>query len=151
MQLNELNAKDAEIIALLKANARLTWSEIGEKVGLSRTAAKNRVKALEESGIIKGYHAVIDPLASPEMMPFVINLETKPENFDEARAYFANAEDTIMLIQTTGRCHLLAICVARDGTAMRNWINSAYRTLPGIETINVHSVLEMIKGRIIPE
>ena len=72
-------------------------------------------------------------------------------NFDEARAYFANAEDTIMLIQTTGRCHLLAICVARDGTAMRNWVNSAYRTLPGIESINVHSVLEMIKGRIIPE
>jgi len=151
MQLNELDAKDTQIIEVLKENARLTWSEIGEKVGLSRTAVKNRVTALEQAGIIKGYHAVIDPLAHPEMVPFVINIETNPENFEEARAYFANAEETVTLIQTTGRCHLLAICLAPDVLSMRNRITNVYRSLPGILSVNSHSILEVIKGRIIPE
>lgn len=122
MQSDGLDPKDIEIIELLKNNARLTYSEIGEKVGLSRTAIKNRVSAMEKAGIIKGYHASIESFASPTMMSFVVNLETKPEHFDEAKAYFQQAEETKTLIQTSGRCHLLAICVASDVPAMRNWI-----------------------------
>lgn len=149
MQSDGLDPKDIEIIELLKNNARLTYSEIGEKVGLSRTAIKNRVSAMEKAGIIKGYHASIEPFASPTMMSFVVNLETKPEHFDEAKAYFQQAEETKTLIQTSGRCHLLAICVASDVPAMRNWINAVYRSVPGIVSINAHSILDVAKGSII--
>ena len=44
--------KDQAIIRLLTDNARLTYSQLGEAVGLSRTAAKNRVTALEQAGVI---------------------------------------------------------------------------------------------------
>ena len=50
--LKNLDEKDNQIIALLLENARLTYSEIGEQIGLSRVAVKNRVKLLEEQGII---------------------------------------------------------------------------------------------------
>lgn len=151
MQTEDMDQKDQMILSLLKENARLTYSQIAEKVGLSRTAIKNRVSALEQSGIIKGYHAFIDPFASTGRMLFVINIETKPEHFDHAKAYFEQAEETITLIQTSGRCHLLIICTAKDLPAMRTRLNDIYRTLPGIVSINAHSILEVIKGNILPD
>ena len=57
MQYNGLDEKDNEIIRLLCENARLSYSEIGERIQLSRTAVKTRVSDLEEMGIILGYHA----------------------------------------------------------------------------------------------
>ncbi len=83
MEINGLDVKDNQIVALLQQNARLTCSEIGEKVGLSRTAVKNRMTALEKFGIIKGYTAIVDPHSSPEMMTFISTVETEPGAYDQ--------------------------------------------------------------------
>lgn len=151
MQSDELDPRDVEILELLKNNARLTYSQLGERVGLSRTAVKNRISAMEKAGIIRGYHARIEPFASPAMMSFIVTLETKPEHFAEAKAYFQRAEETKTLIQTSGRCQMIAICAAKDVPAMRSWINAVYRDVRGIVSINAHSVLDVAKGSIIAD
>lgn len=151
MQINGLDEKDNQIIHLLRHNARMSYSELGEQVGLSRTAVKTRISALENSGIIKGYQAVIDPLEPTGMTTFVVNIETKPEHFDEAKALFAQAPETVTLVQTTGGCHLLAICVSENIQTMRTFVNMVYRTAPGILSIKANSVLDVIKGSVIPE
>ena len=107
MYINGIDEKDNEIINLLLKDARMSYSDIGEKVGLSRTAVKNRVAVLEKNGIIGGYRAVINPQESPEMMTFIVNIETKAEHFDEAKQLFAEREETVTLIQTTGNCPIL--------------------------------------------
>ena len=58
MKINGLDEKDNLIVSLLMKNARMSFTDIGEEVGLTRVAVKNRVKALEEKGVIKGYHAM---------------------------------------------------------------------------------------------
>lgn len=152
MHINGIDEKDNEIINLLLKNARMSYSDIGEKIGLSRTAVKNRVATLEKNGIIGGYRAVINPQESPEMMTFIVNIETNPEHFDNAKQVFAEAPETVTLIQTTGRnSHLVAICVAEDVKTMRNFVNHIYRTVNGILSINANSVLDVVKGSIIPE
>ena len=65
MQIAGLDDIDNRIIDLLLKNGRASYSEIGAAVGLSRTAAKNRIRALEASGIIRGYQAILDPQAAP--------------------------------------------------------------------------------------
>lgn len=149
--MNELDNKDVAIVQLLRKNARLSYSEIGEQVGLSRTAVKTRVTALENSGVIKGYKACIDPFANTTMMPFIVNIETKPEHFEDTKAFFAEAAETITVIQTTGGCHIMAICVAKDLPTMREYLNNIYKYRPGIVSIKANSVLEVIKGSIIPD
>ena len=151
MHLSGIDEKDNEIISLLLKDARMSYSDIGKKVGLSRTAVKNRISTLEKNGIIGGYRAVINPQESPEMMTFIVNIETSPEHFDYAKQIFANAPETVMLVQTTGNCHLVAICVSEDIKTMRTFVNRIYRTVDGILSINAHSVLDVIKGSIIPE
>ena len=148
---NNLNVKDSEIIRLLKENARMTYSEIGEVVGLSRTAVKNRVTALEEAGIIKGYRAVIEPFASPGMMSFVLNIETAPEHFNAAREYLVNSDLTLTVLQTTGRSHLVAICLAKDVQDMRQCVNNIYKSLAGVQYVNAQAVIDVAKGSIMPD
>lgn len=151
MTINGLDRIDNQIIDLLLKNARLTYSEIGEIVGLSRTAVKTRIASLEREGIIKGYKAMIDPESAPEMMTFVVNIETKPENYDECKNILAQAKETVTVVQTTGRCHLMAICLVADTKAMRQYVNNLYNNVPGILSINANAVLDVIKGSIIPE
>lgn len=57
----ELDAIAWKILECLQHNARLTFAELGRKVGLSTPAVAERVHRLEEAGVITGYHAVIDP------------------------------------------------------------------------------------------
>lgn len=151
MHINGIDEINNEIVGLLLKDARMSYSDIGVKVGLSRTAVKNRVAALEESGIISGYRAVINPQESPEMMTFIVNIETKAEHFDEAKQLFAEAPETVTLVQTTGTCRLVAICVAQDVKTMKTFVNRIYKETQGITYINANSVLDVVKGSIIPE
>ena len=61
MYLKGLDELDRKILDLLTQNARYTYSELGERLGLSRVAIKNRMDALEERGIIEGYTVIVNP------------------------------------------------------------------------------------------
>lgn len=151
MQIRGIDEMDNKIIDLLLADGRMSYSNIAEEVGLSRTAVKTRIATLENKSIIKGYKAVIDPQSAPEMMTFVLNIETKAENFEECKCSLAKANETVTIVQTTGNCRLLAICLSPDVKTMRAFVNGIYRTVPGIQYINANSILDVIKGSIIPE
>jgi Lrp/AsnC family leucine-responsive transcriptional regulator len=56
----DLDAIDCHILSLLQENCRLQLAKIGEHVGLSAPAVTERVKKLEDSGVITGYHAVLN-------------------------------------------------------------------------------------------
>src|SRR5215469_8345453 len=56
----ELDAIAWKILESLQRNARLTFAELGRKVGLSTPAVAERVHRLEEAGIITGYHASVE-------------------------------------------------------------------------------------------
>lgn len=56
-----LDGINRKLLRLLQANARSSFSELGRAVGLSSPAVAERVRRLEEAGIITGYHAAVDP------------------------------------------------------------------------------------------
>ncbi|WP_053715338.1 Lrp/AsnC family transcriptional regulator [Saccharothrix sp. NRRL B-16348] len=58
-----MDALDRQIIAALRENGRATYADLGRKVGLSASAVHERVGKLETTGVIVGYHAVVDPSA----------------------------------------------------------------------------------------
>jgi Lrp/AsnC family transcriptional regulator, leucine-responsive regulatory protein len=57
---HQLDRTDIEILRLLQDNARMTFSEIGRRVHLSQPAVAERVRLLEDAGVISGYHAHVD-------------------------------------------------------------------------------------------
>jgi Lrp/AsnC family leucine-responsive transcriptional regulator len=58
-----VDATDRALIAALRANARATYAELARVVGLSAPAVHERVRRLEASGIVTGYHAAVAPTA----------------------------------------------------------------------------------------
>ena len=56
----ELDSLNQHILALLQKNARQSAADIGRTVGLSRTAVQDRIKKLEQKGVIQGYRVVLD-------------------------------------------------------------------------------------------
>ncbi len=55
-----MDALDRKALPLLVKDGRITWSELGQALGLSAPAAAERVRKLEEHGVIKGYAAILD-------------------------------------------------------------------------------------------
>lgn len=58
-----LDQTDRRILAALQSDARMSYQDLGSTVGLSAPAAYQRVKKLEDEGILQGYHARVDPAA----------------------------------------------------------------------------------------
>jgi len=58
-----MDATDRALIEALRANGRASYAELGRVVGLSGPSVTDRVQRLEQSGVITGYHAAVDPAA----------------------------------------------------------------------------------------
>jgi len=56
-----MDTVDSKALAVLMKNGRTTWAVLGQELGLSAPAAAERVRKMEEAGIIKGYAAIVDP------------------------------------------------------------------------------------------
>jgi len=58
-----LDHRDLEILAVLQTEARATYAEVASRVGMSASAVHERVRKLEQQGVIQGYRAAVDPEA----------------------------------------------------------------------------------------
>jgi Lrp/AsnC family leucine-responsive transcriptional regulator len=58
-----VDAIDRQLVELLRENARLSYAELARQVGLSAPAVHERVGKLEAAGVLRGYHADVDPEA----------------------------------------------------------------------------------------
>jgi Lrp/AsnC family leucine-responsive transcriptional regulator len=78
MPQGSLDPKDLAILEALQADGRIALSELGRKIGLSQPAMSERVKRLEDRGIITGYGARIDWQALGLNMTSIVRLKTHP-------------------------------------------------------------------------
>lgn len=79
----ELDRVDLRILTELQASARLSLAELGRRVGLSAPAVGERVQRLEDTGVISGYHAEVDPRALG--FPVTIMVRVRPSIREQPR------------------------------------------------------------------
>lgn len=151
MKINGIDEKDNQIINLLLKDCRMSYSDIGDKVGLSRTAVKKRISDLEASGLIKGYTVILDPQKSPEMMTFITTIETDPNAFDEVANVLKNEKCVITLCQVSGDSSMHAVCVAENIEEMRNFAKKIRNTCPGLRKFHASNVWEVMKGSVLSD
>lgn len=79
--LPDLDAVDRQILAELQEDGRMTNVELARRVGLSAPPCLRRVRRLEEQGLIRGYHADLDPQVLGWQITFfaLVGLETQKE------------------------------------------------------------------------
>ncbi|WP_246755547.1 Lrp/AsnC family transcriptional regulator [Bradyrhizobium sp. CCBAU 53338] len=107
-----LDPTDVAIIETLQDDGRISVSELGRKVGLSQPATSERLKRLEERGIIRAYRAVIDPASVGLNMMAVIRLRTTHEHIKACLKQFAEMPEIIEVLRLTGEdCFHLKVIV----------------------------------------
>ena len=140
MFLEGLDALDQQIVSLLIENARLSYSDIGEKVGLSRVAVKSRIQALEQRGVIEEYTTIINPQKISGAVSCYFELEFSPGGFGEA---VARLEACPTVTQISHKLHVHA--VAATNQEMEDLLHRVIDQLPGLETCSCNVILSRIK------
>ncbi|MCR4655352.1 MAG: winged helix-turn-helix transcriptional regulator [Lachnospiraceae bacterium] len=139
-----MDRTDEKILSILKGNARMSYQELGNALGMSRVAAKKRVAKLEESGIIRGYNTYI---CREDEITMFIDLITKEGRFEEVLEYVATRTAFIrQIFQTTRKNHLHIVAVSdsvRDLKYLIRMIDK--RCGDALDEIHCHAVKQVIK------
>lgn len=109
---SRLDPTDLAIIEILQEDGRINITELGRRVGLSQPAVSERVKRLEERGIIAGYKAVVDLAALGLGTTAIIRLRTTHEHIAACLKQFAKMPEVIEVLRLTGEdCFFLKVIV----------------------------------------
>jgi len=91
-----------KILSALQKNARTPLSRIGETVGLSAPAVAERVKKMEEAGVITGYHAHINPQAMGWPISAFIYLTTTPRHYTAVKKLASDLNQVVACHHVSG-------------------------------------------------
>ena len=145
MFLGNLDATDQKIITLLTENARMSYSDIGVRVGLSRVAVKSRIQALEERGIIEEYTTIINPQKISGAVSCYFEMEFSPDGFSESCRILKDCDTVTQIYQVSGRCRLHVHAVAASQEELESFLNETVFTLPWLSDLSCNIILSRIK------
>ena len=139
-----MDRTDEKILNLLKGNARMSYQELGDAIGMSRVAAKKRVEKLKAAGIIRGFNTCI--YREDEITMF-IDIVTVPERYDAVLKYLTTRTAYIrQIFRTTKENHIHMVAVS-DSAHNLSYLTRMIRKKCGdsIVELHCHAVKEVIK------
>ena len=145
MNIEGLDVLDNKILSMIKDNARLSYSDIGKEVGLSRVAVKNRMEALEKRGIIQGYQTVINATKVPEVVKFIIDVEATSELYNEVISTLANDRYIRQVYGTTGNCRIHCQGYAPNTKTWDAHVRYLFNNTAGIRRLEWHMLVTTYK------
>lgn len=135
---------DEKLLDMLKGNARMTYQEMGDALGMTRVAAKKRVKKLEEEGIIRGYNTTI---YREEEVTVIIDVTTLPETFEDVLEYVSTRTAFVRQIFCTSKAnHIHMVAASTDPRDLKYLISMIQKKCgKDIEHLSCHVITEVIK------
>ncbi len=138
-----LDELDLNILKILQRNSRESFSEISKKLGVPEATVRYRVKKLVNSGVIKGFYALIDPRKVGLPFSMIILIDTDPGHLDEIFEKLKSMPETSHAFRLTGKYNVVAIFHARDMEHV-NMINERVRSFKGIRSVETLLVTGLV-------
>ena len=145
MFLDGLDTIDQQILQLLIQNARASYSDIGQRIGISRVAVKSRIQALEQKGIIEEYTTIVNPQKISGAMSCYFEIETSPESLGQVMRILEQNEIITQIYRVTGRNKLHVHAVASSNEEMEKLIQEVIDPLPGVVSCGCNVILSRVK------
>jgi DNA-binding Lrp family transcriptional regulator len=140
---------DRKILELLAADSRLTGEQLGERVGLSPSAAHRRVKALEESGAILGYRARLSKAArgNPSTVFVQVTLtDQRQATMLAFEAALARTEQIAEAYLMSGPSDYLVKVLVRDDDSYERIHREILSALPGVQRLVSQFTIRTLEG-----
>lgn len=145
MYLDGLDELDQKIVQLLVENARISYSDIGEKIGISRVAVKARIQALEEKGVIEEYTTIINPQKISGAVSCYFEIETKTDYLVQVTELLFKNDIVTQIYRVTGKDKLHVHAVASSSDEMEYFLHNVIDLLPGVISCSCNVILSRIK------
>ena len=146
-----------KILNLLKDNARISLSSISSRTGLTEEAAAAEIKKLEESGVIRGYTAILnDNTEDNTKVKAVIEVKVTPKReggFDQVARRIANYPEVTDLMLVSGSFDLLLTVQGSSLNEVANFVAAKLATIDGVISTSTGFMLKKYKesGRVMED
>lgn len=144
-----MDRTDRAIIDQLRANARLTNVELAERVRLSPSPCLRRVRALEAAGVIRGYHADVDPAALGRAFEVEVMIELTHKDratVEGFEAGIAQLEPVVECRRLFGVPDYLMRVAVRDAADYEQFYMNELAELPGVGRVSSQFTMKLVKG-----
>ncbi len=139
---------DLKILTELQADARLSMVELSRRVGLTKTPCAERVRRLERSGVIRGYHAELDPYAMGVAHIVVVQVLLSSTTENDLRRF----NEAVRKIPEIESCHMIAgdfdylLTVRTRGIDQyRRVMGEKISALPCLKQTHTYVAMEVVK------
>ena len=143
-----MDRTDRKILEILKTNGRVSNADLAREVGMAPSSMLERVRRLEDKGVIRGYRAVLDPreLGYQVQAMVMINLgrhaQDRIEDFESGVAAIPEVKSCS---HVTGRYDYILHIAARDIDHLRDLVKHRLGGLPGVEKQETFLALSTVK------
>jgi DNA-binding Lrp family transcriptional regulator len=144
-----MDAIDRAIIAQLEREGRLTNTELASRVNLSPTPCLRRVRNLERAGVIRGYHAAVDPAAIGRGFQVVLHIEMAVQDRERSEAFERAVEQLDEVTECRrmfGRPDYLLFIAVSDAAAYEQLLLNKLADLPGVARTNSQLTMKLVKA-----
>ena len=148
-----LDRIDTALLGLLRKNARLPNKALAEKTGIAPSTALERVRRMQESRVILGYHAEIAPQALGIGLQAMVAVRLTRHSralVDSFHAYLSARPEVIALYHLAGADDFLVHVGAKDSDHLRELTLSAFTERPEVAHIETHLIFDYRRGSALP-
>jgi DNA-binding Lrp family transcriptional regulator len=152
--MSDLDRVDRVLLAALQENARQSNKELAARVGLAQSTVSERIRRLEQSGAIAGYHARVAPEAMSIGLEALIAVRLRRHGAGEVEAFRGRAlslPETAAVLHVTGGNDFLVHVVVRDATHLRDLAVSVFSSWPEVGHIETSLIFERVSKPGLPD
>ena len=142
----ELDRTDRDIIRSLERDARMSLRSVAEEIGVSLGTVSNRLKRLEDTGVIKGYRVEIDPDKVGWGLTVVVGLRIEKGRLLELQRLIAKDSRVLGVYDVTGEFDSMILARAKDRSDLDD-LSKTVLSMDGIMRSVTHCVLNTVKER----
>jgi DNA-binding Lrp family transcriptional regulator len=144
IRLTEKNRLENEILKLLTKDSRQSYRELAKQLNTSHVSVSNKIKALEEKGVISGYTTVIDPYKMG-YYPICLRISaSQGGNLMEIGDKISDFPEINIVVRVSGECEILALAMCESRESALKLLNQINK-INGITKAESHIVLEALK------
>lgn len=144
----DLDGIDRRILDELQVNGRLSIVELAKRVHLTKTPCSERVRRLERAGIIRDYHAVLDPAKVGLNHVTVVHVSlvrTSDNSLDEFNRAVNGIAEVQSCLMIAGQFDYMLKVRTRDIVHFRELLGEQISKLPGVKQTHSFAVMETVK------
>lgn len=143
-----MDAQDRRVLARLQLAGRLTNQQLADQVQMSTSSCWRRVKALEDTGVIRRYAALIDRRKAGFAVLSIVHVQIARHDAANLKTFIrriSERPEVLECLATTGEADYHLRVVAEDMDAYSRFLNDFLFRLPGVAHVRSNIVLDEIK------